>query len=174
MLIPLALMIIGGIVYGVMNSNVLTVLERVLTLLAGYALLWLEMGMLVRTEAHMEMLGKILGFKEFVLVTKKDRLESILEQNPQFFYDVLPFAQVMDVSGVWEEKFRDITMEAPRWYNGHASTYNYYHIRRSMRVIQRAMTSQPSKNSTSGRSGGGGVSGGFSGGGGGGGGGGFR
>ena len=121
------------------------------------------------------MLGRILGFKEFILVTKKDRLEEMLEQNPELFYDVLPYAQVLGVSAVWEGKFKSIRLQPPSWYEGDFDIYDYWILRDSMRMMSLSMLVRPSNDGSSvGGIGGGGSFGGFSGGGGGGGGGGFR
>ena len=162
-----------ALAYFALFSHVLIGVERLLALGCGYAVLFLQKGVLTREEAYMERLGRILGFKEFILVTKKDRIEVMLETNPELFYDVLPYAQVMDVSNEWEEKFKSITIQPPTWYAGDFSYFDYWLISRSMRSMSVAMVSRP-QNSSVGRGGGGGFSGGFSGGGGGGGGGGFR
>ncbi len=168
-------MVIGGVFYVAAYTHVLTLAERLITLLGGYGVLILGSGTLVRTEEHTELLGRILGFKEFILVTKKERLEELIEQNPALFYDVLPYAQVLGVSDVWEEKFKSITIQPPTWYEGDFTLFDYWIIRRSMRLAAFTMMTRPSGNGSSvGGSGGGGSFGGFSGGGGGGGGGGFR
>ncbi len=174
-MIAIALMAIGALIYLFSYSSLLTPLEGVITLAFGYAVLALQRTLLVRTESYNETLGRILGFKEFILVTKKDRIEAMLETNPELFYDVLPYAQVMDVSNEWEAKFKSITIRPPAWYDGDYTLFDYWLISRSMRSMRYAMSSRPSNSGSSvGRSGGGGFSGGFSGGGGGGGGGGFR
>ena len=168
-------MLIGGLLYGSAYSHVMTGLESFLTVLFGCVILLLNSRMLVRTEEHTETLGRILGFKEFILVTKKDRLEEMLEQNPELFYDILPYAQVLGVSDVWEEKFRAITVRPPSWYEGDYDLFDYWMFRRTMRMMSLSILARPSSDGSSvGGSGGGGSFGGFSGGGGGGGGGGFR
>lgn len=168
-------MLIGVLFYAMAYTHLLTTLECILTLSFGYGILLLNGGMLVRTEEHTETLGRILGFKEFILVTKKDRLEEMLEQNPELFYDVLPYAQVLGVSDIWEEKFRAITIRPPSWYEGDYDLFDYWMFRRTMRLMGVSMLVRPSSDGSSvGRIGGGGSFGGFSGGGGGGGGGGFR
>ncbi|MBQ2740267.1 MAG: DUF2207 domain-containing protein, partial [Clostridia bacterium] len=162
-------MLIAGLLYGAAYSHVMTGLEALFTALFGYAILLLNSRMLVRTEAHTETLGRILGFKEFILVTKKDRLEEMLEQNPELFYDILPYAQVLGVSDVWEEKFRAITVRPPSWYEGDYDLFDYWMFRRSMRMMGISILARPSSDGSSvGGSGGGGSFGGFSGGGGGG------
>ena len=174
LLIPLSLLI-GAAIYLNTYTHVLTTLERVLTLVFGYVGIVLAGRLLVRREEYAELLGGILGFKEFILVTKKDRLEAMLEEQPELFYDVLPYAQVMGVSDIWEGKFKSIRLDPPRWYSGEPTLFDFWILNSSMRSMRLAMLARPNeKGSTVGRIGGGGFSGGFSGGGGGGGGGGFR
>ena len=36
--------------------------------------------------------------------------------NPEYFYNILPYAYVLGVSDKWMKKFEGITMEAPHWY----------------------------------------------------------
>lgn len=63
-------------------------------------------------------LGHILGFKKFLEETDKHRLELQIEENPSYFYDILPYAYVLDVSDTWIDKFENIVMETPEWYKG--------------------------------------------------------
>ena len=174
-LVAILVSAVVSVIYLLSTSHVLTVTEGIVSLVFGYAVLPIQQRLLHRREEYMETLGRILGFKEFILVTKKDRIEAMLETDPELFYDVLPYAQVMDVSEEWEEKFKSITIKPPMWYEGDYTLFDYWVIHRSMRSVHYAMSSRPSNSGSSvGGGGGGGFSGGFSGGGGGGGGGGFR
>ncbi|MBQ8374739.1 MAG: DUF2207 domain-containing protein [Clostridia bacterium] len=168
-------MAVGAGLYLFTGSHLLTELEKILLLICAYAIVLVSSGMLTRTERYTEVLGRVLGFKEFITVTKEDKIKFLLEQNPELFYDLLPYAQVLGVTDEWEDKFKDITLEAPRWYVGDYSAFDYWYMRRCMFAMNVAMISRPQEQgSRVGRSGGGGSFGGFSGGGRGGGGGGFR
>lgn len=122
-----------------------------------------------RTKYGTAMLGRIRGFKNFLETAEKDRLEMLVTENPQYFYEILPYTYVLDVSDTWMKKFETIAMEPPTWYysTGH-STFDmvmFHHFMNStMTSATTAMTSSPSSSSGSG----GGFSGGGSGGGGGG------
>ena len=100
----------------------------------------------------------------------------MLEYEPQLYYKVLPYAQVLGVSNVWEEKFEKITLQPPQWCVGGMSLFDYLLLNRIMRTATLAMLMRPEPKGGSfvGRSGGGGHFGGFGGGGFGGGGGGAR
>lgn len=71
-----------------------------------------------RTKRGAMLLGKILGFKEFIRVAEVDRIKKLVEQNPSYFYDVLPYAYVLGLSKKWAKKFENIAMEPPTWYGG--------------------------------------------------------
>ncbi len=128
-----------------------------------------------RTKHYTEELNEIVGFKEFLQYAEKERLETLLEENPQYYYDILPYANVLGVSDIWEDKFKGLTLEPPVYYHGSTlftfAVFNSYY-RSSYRAYSAATISTPSSSSRSGggRSfgGGGGFSGGGFGGGGGG------
>ncbi len=126
------------------------------------------------TQYGRKLIGDILGFKEFIRVSELDRLKMLVEENPQYFYNVLPFAYVMGLSDKWAEKFETIAVPPPSWYNGgDMKNFNTYLFINSFNdnidTIKSNMISVP-KQSGSGSSSsfGGGFSGGGIGGGGGG------
>lgn len=157
-------------------TQVMSAWEKVVLLLFACILLFVGVSLLSRTERYNQLLGDILGFKDFIVYTEKEKIKFMLEDNPQLMYDILPYAQVLGVTDEWEDKFKDILIEKPSWCVGsNAAAYNYFVINRYMRASTRIMQVRPqSSGSSVGRSGGGGGRGGFSGGGRGGGGGGVR
>lgn len=55
----------------------------------------------IYTKEGKEKLGKIIGFKEFIDTAEADRIKTMVEKNPNFYYDVLPYAYVLGVSDKW-------------------------------------------------------------------------
>ena len=94
----------------------------------------------------------------------------MLEQDPELYYHILPYAQVLGVSDIWEEKFKDIKMDPPAWATMPGGTvFDFIVLNSVMRSATRSMTTAfVSRPAPSGRSGGGhfGGGGGFRGGGG--------
>ena len=131
-----------------------------------------------RTQSYIKTLGDILGFKNFLEVAEKEKLEMLLEENPQYYYDILPYANDLGVSDKWENKFKDITVQPPEYVVGGPDLIDLYVYSSIMRSLNRnmcaAMSPKPSSSSKSGFGGFGGGGGGFGGGGFGGGGGGAR
>ena len=159
-------------------SYVLTGYERLVISVCALLPSFFTLGKLVRTEKYRKMLGQILGFKDFIVVTEEEKIKFMLEEYPELYYKVLPYAQVLGVTDEWEEKFANITLAPPDWCMGSQMTFFDYMI--INRCMTRAMITALARPESSGggsfigRSGGGGGFGGFGGGGFGGGGGGAR
>lgn len=73
-------------------------------------------GLRKETDACRELRASLLGFKDFITMVEKDKLEMMLEEDPEYYYHVLPYAQVLHVTKLWTDKFQDITMPPPAWY----------------------------------------------------------
>lgn len=164
----------GGIPWAFM---VLPALKQDPVYLVGYGLgLVCVLGMVIclkylpkRTPYGNEILGKLKGFRNFLETAEKDKLETMVIQDPTYFYNILPYTYVLGVSDKWIKKFEAISLQAPSWYDSPNAfdmmTFGSF-MNSTMTSAQSVMSSSPS--SDSGGSSGGGSSGGGSGGGGGG------
>ncbi len=150
------------------NRHILSLVERIVVSVSAYAVVLGSVKILSYTERYNKALGDVLGFKDFILFAEKDRLEAMLEENPELYFDVLPYAQVLGVSDVWEEKFKGLKLDPPSWaYGTDFTLFDYLFLRNLMRTMSYQMLSRPQQSGGTfiGRSGGGGGFGGFSGGG---------
>lgn len=158
--------VMGGVFALAIAKHVMTASEKVLLVLCVIIAQFLGYRTLSRTENYNRILGDILGFKDFIKVTEEDKIKFMLEENPELYYDILPYAQVLDVTDEWEDKFKNITLQPPRWAVYNEPYFSYVMLNSYMRVIGRSMHSRPQNSgSGAGRSGGGGSFGGFAGGG---------
>ena len=136
-----------------------------------------------RTEEAEEEYADVVGFREFIAKVETDKIETLVEETPDLFYKVLPYAYVFNLTNKWIKKFESIKMSPPDWYEGNiynttTGMFDYNKLTSGLTSVTAAakttMSSRPYE-SYSGGGGGGGFSGGggggFSGGGGGGGGG---
>ena len=99
-----------------------------------------------RTLYGQELLSRIMGFRRFLETAEKDRLRLLVEQDPQYFYNVLPYAYVLGVSSKWIARFDEIADAPPTWLEGGDSLNSIAvmdTIDRSMRSFGHAMTSEP-------------------------------
>ena len=74
--------------------------------------------MLRRTDEGAKTLAQIKGFRSFLVTAEKEKLEALVEQDPEYFYNILPYTYALGVSDKWIKKFESIAMQPPRWYNG--------------------------------------------------------
>jgi uncharacterized membrane protein YgcG len=126
-------------------------------------------------------LSELLGFREFIRTAEVGKLQTLVDEQPEYFGMTLPFAIVMGEGDDWAERFDSLMTAPPDYYEGYNrsdfSTSLFTHdLINSMRHMRQTMRSTPAssggggfKISSSGSSWSGGSSfssgGGFSGGG---------
>ena len=49
----------------------------------------------------------------------------LVEEDPEYFYNIMPYAYVMGLSDKWAKKFEKIRVNQPDWYHGYNSTSVY-------------------------------------------------
>ncbi len=170
-----------GEVVGLVLYTIATSPLTMLCLLALMVLLVLFHHLLkAPTFAGRRVMDEIEGFKLFLSVSEKERLEMLNppERTPELFERFLPYALALDVENSWSEQFSDVLSKAgvdgqpyhPMWYHGRS--WDRYGASGFAGAIGSGFSSALGSSSTAPGSSSGSGGGGFSGGGGGGGGGG--
>lgn len=89
---------------------------------------------------------------------EKEKLETMVLNNPNYFYDILPFTYVLGVSEKWIDKFEMISSQSPTWYNN-SNDFNvrrfHIFINSTMSQASTLMSSSPSSSGGASSSGGG-------------------
>lgn len=145
-------------------------LLALLTLASGAVTFVFVMLMDKRTAYGAGLTGKILGFRAFIEAAELEKLEMLVEQDPAYFFNIMPYAYVMGLSDTWAKKFENIRLKTPSYYTGYNgntvfTALWYSHMFRS---CSRGFSDSAVKSfvaSTGGDSGGGSIGGGFGGGG---------
>ena len=149
--------------------------SAVLCIVTGIYLLVLSFRYRKRTKRNNELYGRALGFRDFLDVADRERLEALVEENPMYFYDILPYAYALGLTDRWMKKFEGMLVDPAEWYRG--NDFDYF-MHSGMRDYDRDATSRHYESSdssdyddsssgwSSSSSSGGGYSGGGSGGGG--------
>ena len=124
------------------------------------------------TRKGSDTLAKILGFREFLQLTEKDKLALLNapELRPETFEKFLPYAMVLGVEDKWAQKFESIYQVLPEWYEGRVAVgFNSTMLSRNLMMFNNSFNKAFGASASTSRSGfSGGSSGGGSGGGGGG------
>ncbi len=118
--------------------------------------IFLTMIMRKKTIYGNEMLSRILGLREFIINASQQELEDLIEKNPYYFYDILPFAYALGLTNIWNEHFKNLTFEkcdwydSPYYYDDHYSNYHMMHSMNShLNTMRSTMTSTPLPDSSS-------------------------
>lgn len=121
--------------------------------------------------------SRVLGFKEFIEKCEVEQIKSFALENPNYYFDVLPYAYVFELSDVWISKLSSLELNYPSWISVEGSELSYdifscfmsdMYIASRVHMIQAHKSNLPSFSGGGGSFGGGGGSfggGGFSGGG---------
>lgn len=163
--------VLVAIMMGVLGMFMTLDFTILLVLLLYFMVLVIAVNMTKRTQYGTIIQGKILGLRTFIQEAELDELEMLVNDDPQFFYRILPYAYVLNLSDTWSKKFESLAVPAPDWYAGTDPTFSTVifmnHMNRAMYATSSSMVSRPAPKSGSGGGGsfGGGGGGGFSGGG---------
>ena len=144
----------------------------VLTVIYVLLLPFLIIGIKLRSDYNRKIYGEILGFRNFIETAEIGRINELVDENPSYFYDVLPYAYVFKLSNKWIKKFETIRIPEHLGYAPHGiSTFDYIRMNTLMHSIEKSTfdgISASNSDSGGGIFSGGGFSGGGAGGGGGG------
>ncbi|MBO4881130.1 MAG: DUF2207 domain-containing protein, partial [Firmicutes bacterium] len=72
------------------------------------------------TAFRTQMLGRIQGFRDFIDLAEVDRINQLVEQDPDYFYFILPYAYVFGLTDKWAKNFERLAPKVPDWYDGPA------------------------------------------------------
>ncbi|OGY92677.1 MAG: hypothetical protein A3B31_00445 [Candidatus Komeilibacteria bacterium RIFCSPLOWO2_01_FULL_53_11] len=159
---------IGGLIGGVWSRPTIIVVGFI----TGGIIAVFGWAMPKRTYRGVLAKEHILGFREFLHVTERDRLKfhNAPEKKPETFEKFLPFAIVLGVEKEWATQFQELYTTEPQWYQGtYGARFNSVVFASSLSDLRtQAGSVMSSTPSSRGGVGGGGFSGGGFGGGGGG------
>ena len=146
--------------------------SHIYAFLASEAVIFLiSLVMQKRTDENSRLTGKIYGFRRFIKEAEYDRILTLCDSDPEYFYHILPYAAVLGLETEWTKHFENIKIPQPEWYHSKGMPFLYSGLWCSQLLDSCTKNAVPSSGSSGGYSGGS-SGGGFSGGGGGGGGGG--
>ena len=121
---------------------------------------------------YTRLMGRVLGFRDFIKSAELDQINKLVEQDPEYFYHIIPYAYVFGLTNRWIKNFEDIPVVTPKWARtsvGGFSNFDYYMMGRMMSDCNASVNNHiviPQSSSGGGWSGGSSGGGGWSGGGG--------
>ena len=99
---------------------------------------------IAKRREYTRMLGRILGFRDFIKTAELDKLKELVEEDPEYFYHITPYAYVFGLSDKWIRNFEDIQIIQPTWYYSEHDRFDYfdaYMMGRMMNDCSRSVSS---------------------------------
>ena len=121
-----------------------------------------------RNQKGQEIMGQLLGLRKYIKVCQENELKLLAEQNPQHFYNVMPYAYILGVSKIWINKLNKLMKDNSGLFEDSYLLGNFVYFTNSVNKYSGPTYDNGGISSSgSSSSGGGGFSGGGGGGGGG-------
>lgn len=70
----------------------------------------------IRTEKNLLLYGRLEAFKTFLIEAELDELELLVEENPNYYFDILPYCYIFGITEKVKPKFDRIRMDGPAWF----------------------------------------------------------
>ena len=129
-ILGIVILVVAALILLVVNIllEYTSLLPALLALMATYGTAFFQIIATQRTETGRLWLGQVLGFKNFIEKAEKDRILALVNENPQYFFNILPYAYVLGVTDKWAKNFESIAIEQPSWYYGTTYGLSLIHI----------------------------------------------
>ncbi len=100
-----------------------------LAFLCNFVNLFFTIFMKRKTQYGEIITARIKGFRKFLVTAEKPKLEALVSENPHYFYNILPYTYVLNVSKKWIKKFEDIPVPEIDMGNfDYNNSYSYHLI----------------------------------------------
>lgn len=71
--------------------------------------------LITKTNYFMVKIGEVFGFKQFIEHPVNEEFESFIKKDPELFYNLICYAQVLKLTDKWKNKFDSLTATPPHW-----------------------------------------------------------
>ncbi len=76
---------------------------------------FMEMITVQKNEDAVSLTGRIRGYKNFLANVEKEKFNKFVKEDPQSFYEILPYMCVFGISDKWLNEFKISNVEMPDW-----------------------------------------------------------
>ncbi|MCB9230480.1 MAG: DUF2207 domain-containing protein [Bacteroidia bacterium] len=101
-----------------------------------------------RSNHGAETWSQLKGFREFIEKAEQDRLKQLVDEDPNYFGQTLPYAIAFGLASPWVAKFKDLLITSPDWYvsndtRGFTTTLFATDLDRNLIQMERTFKSTP-------------------------------
>ena len=86
----------------------------------------------LRTKYGNKRLGEVEGFRTSLATMSPDKLKELMQDNPNYYYDMIPYIMVFDLEDVWLSLGKGVITEVPSWH----ITGEKFTIQKEMKFFQ--------------------------------------
>ena len=81
-----------------------------LLVFAGCFLICIPCIMFMERRVNHRLYGQILGFRKFIEMAERDRLQRLASESPTYGMDILPYAMLFNMGTAWTSRFENLTI----------------------------------------------------------------
>ncbi len=108
-------LVIISLIIPTFQTNRMYSVSFLISILSSIFILFIYKYMPKRTIYGTKVMGKVEGFKDFIINNKKTEMDRVLELNDNYLYDILPFAYILGIEEKVYELIKDYEMPQPKW-----------------------------------------------------------
>ncbi|MBE5900824.1 MAG: DUF2207 domain-containing protein [Lachnospiraceae bacterium] len=69
-----------------------------------------------RSDKSREIMGRLYGFRTFIKEAEYDKIQKLVDEDPNYFFRILPYAAVLGLETNWSKHFSGIACGGGKWY----------------------------------------------------------
>lgn len=82
-----------------------------------------------KTEYGELITARVKGFRNFLNTAEKSKLEALVAENPEYYYNILPYTYALNISRKWIKKFENIPLPENNMGSfDYSRNYSYYSL----------------------------------------------
>lgn len=89
---------------------------------AGWMTAFFAGDLITDSAYRLHNMSLLLGFRDFIEKSELPMLKAQVDENPNYFYDILPYAMVFGLSDKWSKQFAALNIAPPTWYETQGTT----------------------------------------------------
>lgn len=87
--------------------------SKILLCVFCYAIIFYSINIICPADEIINILNEAVGLKKFIHDTSKEKIKLLLIDDPQLYYNLLPYAYVFGMSKIWKSKFDELKIDPP-------------------------------------------------------------
>ena len=115
---------------GLLPENIQLMIHGSYFIITGFTMC-IAAFMLKKRPEISRLMGRILGFKDFIKTAELDKINMLINEDPEYFYHIIPYAYVFGLTNIWIKKFENIPLITPKWCPPNfepSRTYSWNHF----------------------------------------------